>query len=1244
MGTPNWATYFDGIEPDYPGRPREDKHYGYCPQQTQDTRKRKQGMVFPEDTFKLQDLENIQTATGRISTSGSWRSTSGSRPPCSHPTSPSYTSSSIVSDVQYVPPVSANQGRALPPIPVEADGCVHSGSVRSCSDRSQPKSPLHLKLSPNYSNRELPLIPVEHRKNIHNESKSKRKRQHGEKSTRRSRKKPGDHDPETAVVLTVSIRNGKHTKNVHHSKMLNNNIDDGFTSTFHVKKPLESTLSRERAAKEADKITVPLRSSVRMSRKRCLVPMVIITILILAGLLSAVAFILLRPLQEESSSEEKDGLVMILAITHMRILNKKFVSEMSNSSSPKFLQFSSAFEDDINDVFLRSNISRYFYGTSLNALRNGSIYTYSDLSFQDVEHLRDPSIIQNVLRDTSAPFTYRNMKAIRIGDNIVDYDSIHVDLSFVNVDKFPDKPKLKELRRFIEEVRETKNSEEAIQKTTERPKKIQHLIPEFSKKKPLIPIKVSMESTSVVENEEPEVIKSVPETTTFSNDVSNRLEEVTTAMPLNKGTTTFVSKSTTDGAKSSTEISGFTTSSSETTSKITTTTTTLASTTISTTRTNDPRNEIDQSSNKENESLTTPSTTKTPISTPYVKVTTETEAVGTTGDHNATVTCNFGNLEDWKFLIIRNMPYKGKPYLVMNLTSDEMITIPPEIKDRLYLNLDVNSVSGTIRISFLLQCGDLGRYECKVHKGDYSFIGGGELKLLPTKPKVTLPVEIIEGKALQEPLLCTINVGFPAVKSEFEWLFKAQGMDSFQRIGNTDNSPKRSGVCGQIKTIRLELKEPPMVNDVQVKCVVKRANAGLSSLALEDVATIEIVPSSLCNGVSDNTLIKHPYTCDKYVQCTNTDMQVKQCPDNLCFDPTSQRCGQTGLEMTSADAYLNEGVTLLSCRLLHVGAWTSISIYKHASNGNKSRILIAYNDSTNPEVEKEVSHRFRATIDKPSKYEVNITLWVYSLECKDEGQFSCTADVPFAVPEAFGRLNIKAKPDVPSITIPTEIIDSREPREWFKCEGNVGYPKGKMYWEIRLRGNAEFTNQIPFQTKRDHENTTNCKSYVTNEFRFTPNKKHDGMEVRCVVENQDTMPSGRRLYTTKKIHVIPANFCAGISRDKRAHPNNCYQYIQCHDGYTYVQRCSIGLCFNPETQECDIRQEKEVDVIDPEFPCKPNRNGVYFPHDSICNKYIWCVQGQEVIQHCPLGTQYFKDGQCTFEEDKFHCSRNSTSA
>lgn len=99
-------------------------------------------------------------------------------------------------------------------------------------------------------------------------------------------------------MLTVTARNKRHTHKSHHPEMLNNNTDDGFISAFATKKPLESTLSRERAAKEAEKITVPLRSRMRKSRKRCLVPMVIITILILSGLLSAVIFILVNPIQK----------------------------------------------------------------------------------------------------------------------------------------------------------------------------------------------------------------------------------------------------------------------------------------------------------------------------------------------------------------------------------------------------------------------------------------------------------------------------------------------------------------------------------------------------------------------------------------------------------------------------------------------------------------------------------------------------------------------------------------------------------------------------------------------------------------------------------------------------------------------------------------------------------------------------------------------------------------------------------
>lgn len=111
-----------------------------------------------------------------------------------------------------------------------------------------------------------------------------------------------------------------------------------------------------------------------------------------------------------------------------------------------------------------------------------------------------------------------------------------------------------------------------------------------------------------------------------------------------------------------------------------------------------------------------------------VKVTTEVNDTDETTPQNATVVCSFGNMDGWKFLSIQNMPLKGKPYVIMNLASNERITIPKELKERLHLNMDVSRSSGTISISFLLECSDLGRYVCKVHNGDYSYQGGQDLK------------------------------------------------------------------------------------------------------------------------------------------------------------------------------------------------------------------------------------------------------------------------------------------------------------------------------------------------------------------------------------------------------------------------------------------------------------------------------------------------------------------------------------
>ena len=66
-------------------------------------------------------------------------------------------------------------------------------------------------------------------------------------------------------------------------------------------------------------------------------------------------------------------------------------------------------------------------------------------------------------------------------------------------------------------------------------------------------------------------------------------------------------------------------------------------------------------------------------------------------------------------------------------------------------------------------------------------------------------------------------------------------------------------------------------------------------------------------------------------------------------------------------------------------------------------------------------------------------------------------------------------------------------------------------------------------------------------------------------------------------------------------------------------------------------------TVDPNYPCRPNQNGVFFHHPFLCNKYIWCVQGEEIVQHCPIGTLYIDSGQCTFDADQSRCYKTETS-
>ncbi|KAK3095151.1 hypothetical protein FSP39_010830 [Pinctada imbricata] len=615
-----------------------------------------------------------------------------------------------------------------------------------------------------------------------------------------------------------------------------------------------------------------------------------------------------------------------------------------------------------------------------------------------------------------------------------------------------------------------------------------------------------------------------------------------------------------------------------------------------------------------------------------------------TTTQNASVVCSLNNLEFWEYLTVTHVSTDKTNSVIINVTSEGSLDFPSmQYSNRLFLDLRIGFSSATITLNFTVDCSDDGLYVCHAYADGQHFTGNGELRIRepPTKPSITVPIEVVENRPIEYPIICRANVGFP--RGRLLWMIKPPNHQRFFSVPGTSSSSE--GKCGNIVTNEFVLTPSMAGNGTTLKCHVSNDHyltGNTSDEKLSDHTVLRVVPASVCQGIAKGTTVRHPYRCDKYINCTSEDdFSVFQCPEELCYDIITGQCGQTGLSLTNTTAFLNEGVTSLTCRLQHVGRWSGLQIYRETSTGRSVLLVVKYSPKGPPIkiMPDTIKHRYFSVVNT-KRYEVDVMLWIYKLNCNDNGQYKCRADIPFELPDVVGFVNLIVKPETPVISAPTEIVDGRGLRENFTCKANVGYPGGNLYWEMRPAGRRNFTRNLPFiiEEKIDERN---CSRQISKEFSLIPSPKFDGLELRCVVENENALEREQFLMTEYVINVIPADTCNTNSSGPLPHPSDCRQYIQCTNDYLNVQRCSQSLCFNPETLECDLPEPVDQTPIDPNSPCKPNKNGVYFPHPFVCNIYFWCVGGQEVIQRCPLGTLYKDEGQCTFDTNSnSHCFKS----
>lgn len=115
-----------------------------------------------------------------------------------------------------------------------------------------------------------------------------------------------------------------------------------------------------------------------------------------------------------------------------------------------------------------------------------------------------------------------------------------------------------------------------------------------------------------------------------------------------------------------------------------------------------------------------------------------------------------------------------------------------------------------------------------------------------------------------------------------------------------------------------------------------------------------------------------------------------------------------GIVMDDVVAVMNEGVTSLTCRIQHMGSWNTINLWKILPSGDRVQIVSANNKTNVTIPNKAMQGRLFADIQN-TKYESRLKLWIYTLECNDEGMYACEADIGHPLPEAKAKLSLKGK-------------------------------------------------------------------------------------------------------------------------------------------------------------------------------------------------------------------------------------------
>ncbi|XP_055958495.1 uncharacterized protein LOC126812973 isoform X2 [Patella vulgata] len=256
------------------------------------------------------------------------------------------------------------------------------------------------------------------------------------------------------------------------------------------------------------------------------------------------------------------------------------------------------------------------------------------------------------------------------------------------------------------------------------------------------------------------------------------------------------------------------------------------------------------------------------------------------------LTCNIKNALNWEYITMMHVE-TGKLRLLSTLHGETKVAINmPNITSM------VTTVGGDVTFNLLernTECSDHGKYRCRLVIDDISTIYDDAEAVVSNPhviPEIFIPTTLIENTPVTISAKWTLG---PAdVIERVTWEIQHTNDTGFIPIdvNDVDHAPVRKN-CSTDFTNSFQVTLNSTWNNAILRVTVMSVDdKGVSRSNTSEMVYLLLLPDTVCDGHTNGTnLVPHPdHFCRFYVECTESNIVLKECSLLTCFNALQQKC------------------------------------------------------------------------------------------------------------------------------------------------------------------------------------------------------------------------------------------------------------------------------------------------------------------------------------------------------------------